>query len=131
MRLLPPFRLLVATWVIGAVAAGTQTASIGSTEPTYDQDALNTQQDPLQMGAMPEGDKGMQVSLRHLQEKVHLMKRMSRKSGKWGTSHPRHRLLETLFGYTQYHERNTAELNRWRSLYKSVDKKQKKASQMQ
>lgn len=53
------------------------------------------------------------------------MKRMDRKHGKWGPTHPRYRLLEALFGFSKYRERNLAELNRWRSLYKNVSKKQK------
>jgi carnosine N-methyltransferase len=53
---------------------------------------------------------------------------MDKKSGKWGTSHPRYRLLEALWAYTNYRERHMAELDRWRSLYKSTGKKQKKVS---
>lgn len=132
MRLLLPFGLLVGTWTVGAVAGDTPTSStLDDTrvaDPTYEQDALKGQQDPLLMGAMPMLNVNMQASPRHRQEKAHLMKRMDRKSGKWGSSHPRHRLLEALFGYTRYRERNMAELDRWRSLYKSVGKKQKKAS---
>jgi hypothetical protein len=62
-----------------------------------------------------------------------LMKRMDRKHGKWGTIHPRHRLLEALFGFTKYREtsmaelqRCMAELQRWRDQYKNVGKKQRK-----
>jgi hypothetical protein len=134
MRLLLPFRLFVGTWTVGVVAGDTPTLSTLDdtrvTEPTYEQGALNAQQDPLFMGAMPAVDVKMQASPRHRQEKAHLMKRMDRKSGKWGSSHPRHRLLEALFGYTRYREQNMAELERWRSLYKSVGKKQKKASRL-
>jgi hypothetical protein len=53
------------------------------------------------------------------------MKRMRRNEGKWGSSHPRYRLLEALFGFIKYRERNMAELDRWRHLYKSVPRKQK------
>ena len=81
-------------------------------------------QDPLMMGAMPPSDNG--ASPRHRREKLQLLKRMDKKSGKWGTSHPRYRLLEALWAYTRYRERHMAELDRWRSLYKSVSKKQKK-----
>jgi hypothetical protein len=80
----------------------------------------------LQVGAMLSG-RGKD-SPRHRQEKAHLMKRMDRKSGKWGKIHPRYRLLEALWGYSRYRERNMAELERWRTLYKSVSKKQKKVS---
>jgi carnosine N-methyltransferase len=85
-------------------------------------------QDTLMMGAMPPND--LNDSPRHRQEKAHLMKRMNKKSGKWGTSHPRYRLLEALWGYTKYRERHMAELDRWRSLYRSVGKKQKKVRAM-
>lgn len=84
-------------------------------------------QDPLMMGAMPPSDNG--ASPRHRREKLQLLKRMDKKSGKWGTSHPRYRLLEALWAYTRYRERHMAELDRWRSLYKSVSKKQKKVGQ--
>jgi hypothetical protein len=82
-------------------------------------------QNPLLMDAMPPSDAPR--SARHRHEKAHLKKRMDRKSGKWTTNHPRYRLLEALWSYTRYRERHTAELDRWRSLYKSVDKKQMKA----
>ncbi|OAL44678.1 N2227-domain-containing protein [Pyrenochaeta sp. DS3sAY3a] len=81
-------------------------------------------QDPLAMGSMPSND--LQDSPRHRQEKAHLMKRMDSKHGKWSSTHPRYRLLEALFGFTKYRERNMAELDRWRKLYKNVGKKQKK-----
>ncbi|KAL4925536.1 N2227-like protein-domain-containing protein [Aspergillus undulatus] len=44
----------------------------------------------------------------------------------WNTSHPRHRLLMALYGFTRYKERNLAEVKRWRELYKHVSKSQKK-----
>jgi hypothetical protein len=89
-------------------------------------DDAHIAQDPMMMGTMPSsnGDD----SPRHRQEKAHLLKRIDKKSGKWGTSHPRYRLLEALWAYTSYRERHMAELDRWRSLYKSTGKKQKKVS---
>ncbi len=81
-------------------------------------------QDPLMMGAMPPSDVG--DTSRHRREKLQLLKRMDKKSGRWGTSHPRYRLLEALWAYTKYRESHKAELDRWRSLYKSVGKQQKK-----
>ncbi|KAI4955059.1 hypothetical protein J4E86_006371 [Alternaria arbusti] len=87
-------------------------------------DNAQVAQDPLMMGAMPPSDNS--ASRRHRREKLQLLKRMDKKSGKWGTSHPRYRLLEVLWAYTRYRERHMAELDRWRSLYKSVSKKQKK-----
>lgn len=82
-------------------------------------------QNPLMMGAMPSNHAPR--AARHRHEKAHLMKRMDRKSGKWTTNHPRYRLLEALWAYTRYRERHMAELDRWRTLYKSVSKKQMKA----
>lgn len=84
----------------------------------------NNAQVPLAMGSMTTGDA--HDSPRHRQEKAHLMKRMDSKHGKWSATHPRYRLLEALFGFTKYRERNMAELERWRNLYKNVGKKQKK-----
>ena len=100
-----------------AVAAGTRDIKAAVAD-------AHVAQDPLMMSAMPPSDSSR--SARHRQEKAHLMKRMDRKSGKWGTSHPRYRLLEALWAYTRYRERHMAELDRWRTLYKSVSKQQKK-----
>ena len=83
----------------------------------------NAGQDPLQMGAMAPSE-----SPRHRQEKARLLKRMERKHGKWNTVHPRYRLLEALYGFSRYRERNMAELDRWRSMYGNVGKAQKKVT---
>lgn len=95
-------------------------------EPFHIQDELPVAQDPMQMGAMP--PQVAAQSPRHRREKAHLMKRMGRKNGKWGSSHPRYRLLEALTAYTKYRDTNMAEMERWRGLYKKVGKQQKKAS---
>jgi carnosine N-methyltransferase len=87
-------------------------------------DNAQVAQDPLTMGAMPPSD--VDDASRHRREKLQLLKRMDKKSGRWGTSHPRYRLLEALWAYTKYRESHMAELDRWRSLYKSVGKQQKK-----
>jgi hypothetical protein len=68
---------------------------------------------------------GLQSSPRDRLEKVHLMKRMGRNQGKWSSSHPRYRLLDALHGFVKYRERNMADVDRWRKMYKSVSKKQK------
>ncbi|KAF5510426.1 Carnosine N-methyltransferase [Colletotrichum siamense] len=65
-------------------------------------------------------------SQRHEQEKRNLMKRMSKSHGKWDTNHPRHRLMEALFGFSRYKARQMAELNRWKDLYTHVPKTQKR-----
>ncbi|KAF5525855.1 Carnosine N-methyltransferase [Colletotrichum aenigma] len=57
---------------------------------------------------------------RHEQEKKNLMKRLSKSHGKWDTNHPRHRLMEALFGFSRYKARQMAELNRWKDLYTHV-----------
>ncbi|KAL4738231.1 N2227-like protein-domain-containing protein [Aspergillus similis] len=62
---------------------------------------------------------------RQKREYVRLQSRLSRTSGTWGPSHPRHRLLMALYGFTRYKERNLAEVKRWRDLYKHVPKGQK------
>lgn len=64
-------------------------------------------------------------SPRHEQEKKNLLKRMSKSHGKWDTNHPRHRLLEALFGFSRYKPRQMAELDRYKGLYKHVSKAQK------
>jgi hypothetical protein len=98
------------------------TARIAAREDIeYHGNANNAAQDPLQMRSMASGD-----SPRHRHEKAHLMKRMSRKHGTWNTMHPRYRLLEALYGFSKYRERNMAELERWRGMYGNVGKAQKK-----
>ncbi|WYZ36820.1 hypothetical protein EsH8_II_000326 [Colletotrichum jinshuiense] len=64
-------------------------------------------------------------SPRQEQEKKNLLKRMSKSHGKWDTNHPRHRLLEALFGFSRYKPRQMAELDRWKGLYKHVSKAQR------
>ena len=48
-------------------------------------------------------------SLRHDEEYAHLQHRLARSRGKWDSSHPRHRLLTALHGYTRYKERHLVE----------------------
>jgi hypothetical protein len=129
MRLLSSFGLLLVLYQTLAASAEEHSAtpSDGFTPiigTVYAHDALGAAEDPLQMGSMSPMDTC--DSPRHRQEKAHLMKRMGRKNGKWTLSHPRYRLLEALYGYRIYCDQNLAELNRWRSLYKNVGKKQKK-----
>ncbi|KAK7700975.1 hypothetical protein SLS64_010569 [Diaporthe eres] len=65
-------------------------------------------------------------SHRHEHEKKNLLKRLSKSHGKWDTNHPRHRLMEALFGFSRYKVRQMAELDRWKDLYNHVSKAQKK-----
>jgi hypothetical protein len=97
-----------------------------SVDPLDVQDGLHIAQEPMHVGAM--SPRHGVDSARHRQEKAHLMKRLDRRHGKWGPTHPRYRLLEALFGFTNYRDSNMVELDRWRSLYKSVGKGQKKVS---
>ncbi|KZM20658.1 hypothetical protein ST47_g8207 [Ascochyta rabiei] len=89
--------------------------TITKNEAAYASIDNDAAQDPLQVGSMAPSE-----SPRHRQEKAHLMKRMDRKSGKWGSTHPRYRTLEALYGFTKYRERNMAELNRWRTMYSNM-----------
>lgn len=128
MRLSWAFGLLAGSWTTILAAENHQTttsdATISAAEPTYTPDDLLVAQNPMQMGAMPASNAD--GSPRHRQEKAHLMKRMSRKHGSWGTSHPRYRLFEALWGFSRCRDRNVAELEKWRRLYQNVGKKQKK-----
>jgi hypothetical protein len=128
MKLLLPFGLLAGPCVFVSAGHNTQTAhsnDISQTiEATYAQNEFQAVQNPLEMGAMIPSSAS--DSPRHRQEKAHLMKRMARKHGNWGSSHPRYRLFESLFSFSKYHERNMAELDRLRGLYNNVGKAQKK-----
>ncbi|KGO40799.1 hypothetical protein PEXP_086110 [Penicillium expansum] len=64
-------------------------------------------------------------STSHSEEHTRLLQTLERSSGKWDTTHPRHRLLTALHGYSSYKDKNLAEVTRWRSLYKNVPKRQR------
>jgi hypothetical protein len=132
MRLSWILGLLAGPWTAVLAADNHQTTpseEVSKTaEPTYAQDELHIAQDSMQMGAMIAAN--VPDSPRHRQEKAHLMKRMSRKHGRWGPSHPRHRLLEALSGFKNYRARSMADLERWRDLYENVGKKQKKVGML-
>ncbi|CAG7566342.1 unnamed protein product [Fusarium equiseti] len=61
----------------------------------------------------------------HVEAKKKLDKSMARGWGNWNVHHPRHRLLDALYGYSRYYERQKAELDRLQGLYKHVSKAQK------
>ncbi|SPO01496.1 related to putative trehalase [Cephalotrichum gorgonifer] len=65
-------------------------------------------------------------SPRHTQEKNVLLGRLDRGHGTWGPNHPRHRLLDSLYGFQNYFDRNMEDLNRLKKLYKNVSRQQKK-----
>ncbi|KAH7161735.1 N2227-like protein-domain-containing protein [Dactylonectria macrodidyma] len=62
---------------------------------------------------------------RHIQEKARLLETLARPKGTLPSNHPRHRLLDALHGFTKYQERQKAELDRLKGLYKRVSKAQK------
>lgn len=65
-------------------------------------------------------------SPRHEHEKKSLLRRLGKSHGKWDTKHPRHRLMDALFGFSQYKVGQIAELDRWRDLYNHASKAQKR-----
>ncbi|KAH7253557.1 N2227-like protein-domain-containing protein [Fusarium redolens] len=62
---------------------------------------------------------------RHVEAKNKLDKSMAIGWGNWNAQHPRHRLLDALYGYRGYHERQKAEVDRFEGLYKHVSRAQK------
>lgn len=65
---------------------------------------------------------------RHVEAKKKLDKSMAIGWGNWNAQHPRHRLLDALYGYRRYHERQKAEVDRFEGLYKHVSRAQKSVS---
>ncbi|KAJ5159111.1 uncharacterized protein N7500_008762 [Penicillium coprophilum] len=59
------------------------------------------------------------------EEHTRLLQNLQRSSGKWDSTHPRHRLLTALHGYTCYKDKSLAEVDKWRNLYKNVPKRQR------
>lgn len=108
-------------------ATVTVTASYasGDAEQMFIDEINAAAQDPMQIGSMTSPGQP-----RQRQEKAHLMKRMNRKTGKWGTGHPRYRLLEALYGFSKYRERNLAELKRWKDMYGNVKSGQRQVGDM-
>ncbi|KAF2008930.1 N2227-domain-containing protein [Aaosphaeria arxii CBS 175.79] len=88
-------------------------------EGTIDVNGFNAQ-DPLQYGSM-------NPPPRHQRELENLQTRLSKTTGTYNQFHPRYRLLDALWSYSSYQTLNLAELNRWRSLYKNMGKKQRKS----
>ncbi|KAK6343462.1 hypothetical protein TWF730_011051 [Orbilia blumenaviensis] len=60
------------------------------------------------------------------QEKQRLLKQLSRGHGSWGDQHPRKKLLDALYSYSRYSERNIPDVSRWRQLYGHVSSKHKR-----
>ncbi|KAF5130350.1 hypothetical protein E5D57_006688 [Metarhizium anisopliae] len=62
---------------------------------------------------------------RHDIEKERLLSVMARDHGTWSPNHPRYRLLDALHGFSKYYERQRADVDRLRGLYKYASKSQK------
>ncbi|RBA20962.1 hypothetical protein FPRO05_08409 [Fusarium proliferatum] len=62
---------------------------------------------------------------RHVEAKKKLDKSMAIGWGNWNAQHPRHRLLDALYGYRRYHERQKAEVDRFEGLYKHASRAQR------
>ncbi|KAF5024862.1 hypothetical protein F66182_3101 [Fusarium sp. NRRL 66182] len=62
---------------------------------------------------------------RHVEANKKLAQSLARDSGTWNVHHPRHRLLDALYGYSRYYERQKVDLDRVQGLYKHVSKAQK------
>ena len=67
---------------------------------------------------------------RQLYELQSLFKRLDRSQGKWEQRHPRYRLLDALYGFLSHQDLVSNEVTRWRTLYKSVYKAQKKVQSL-
>lgn len=67
---------------------------------------------------------------RHAEAKKKLMGNMARDAGTWNKNHPRHRLLDALYGFSKYHERQKVELDRFEGFYKHVTKAQRAVSKL-
>ncbi|CAG9936748.1 unnamed protein product [Clonostachys rosea f. rosea IK726] len=62
---------------------------------------------------------------RHKDEKARLLERLPKNKGTWNGNHVRHRLLDALYGFVKYQERQNEELVRLRGLYTNTAKHQK------
>ncbi|VUC23251.1 unnamed protein product [Clonostachys rosea] len=62
---------------------------------------------------------------RHKEEKTKLLERLPKNKGTWNGNHVRHRLLDALYGFVKYQERQNEELTRLRGLYANTAKHQK------
>ncbi|KAJ4300723.1 hypothetical protein N0V90_002811 [Kalmusia sp. IMI 367209] len=58
--------------------------------------------------------------IRQTEEKERLLARLSRHKGAWEKRHPRHRLLDALYGYLTHHDLVSKDVNRWRTSKKSM-----------
>jgi hypothetical protein len=110
----------------------------GSVKPSQDQQVLREQRTDITavvelhtVFLAVENDIVLPDSVRiqqHEKEKGKLLERLNRHHGSWSASHPRHRLLDALHGFTKYAHRQQEEIDRLRGLYKHMSKSQKLVS---
>ncbi|KAJ4156115.1 hypothetical protein LMH87_001328 [Akanthomyces muscarius] len=138
MMLALPFNVLVvgalATCLLavfgtfyGSDTMGRVKTAVASTEVFAEQIPSQTTHDSEDAIDLLESFKRAQEPIkgsRHEAEKERLLQTMQRDHS-WSSTHPRHRLLDALFGFQSYYERQQAELERFRGLYKHVSKKHK------
>ncbi|KAM3446915.1 hypothetical protein MY3296_009221 [Beauveria thailandica] len=138
MMLAMPFNLLVvgalATFLLGILgsfysgdAMAKVKSTVASTEIFADQIPSQTMHDSEDAIDMLESFRRAQEPIkgsRHESEKERLLQSL-RRDRNWSSTHPRHRLLDALFGFQSYYERQQVELERFRGLYKHLSKKHK------
>ncbi|KAJ6785486.1 hypothetical protein PWT90_01196 [Aphanocladium album] len=111
----------------GSDAMGRVKSTVASAEIFAEQIPSQTTHDSEDAIDMLEAIKRAQQPVkgsRHEAEKERLLQ-LLRRDHNWSSTHPRHRLLDALFGFQSYYERQQAELERFRGLYKHVSKKHK------
>ncbi|XWW96222.1 hypothetical protein V2A60_004195 [Cordyceps javanica] len=139
MMLAMPFNLLVAgalaTFLVGIAGSyygsadfmGKIKSAVASTEIFAEQIPSQTTYDSEDAIDLLESFRRAQEIVKgspHEAEKERLLKSLQR-DHTWSSSHPRHRLLDALFGFQNYYERQQVELERFRGLYKHLSKKHK------
>ncbi|KAH6886236.1 N2227-like protein-domain-containing protein [Thelonectria olida] len=87
--------------------------------------ALNFPIEVHQVITTLEQTSGQPSTPRHIKEKQRLLETFVKPKGTLPAGHPRHRLLDALHGFSTYQDRQKAELDRLRGLYKHASKAQK------
>ncbi|OAA53374.1 N2227-like protein [Cordyceps fumosorosea ARSEF 2679] len=134
-----PFNLLVvgalATFLLGIFgsyygagdAMGRIKSAVASTEIFAEQIPSQTTHDSEDAIDLLESFRRAQEPVkgsRHEAMKVRLLQSLQRDRN-WSSAHPRHRLLDALYGFQSYYERQQVELERFRGLYKHLGRKHK------
>lgn len=115
LQFLSPLFLVLSVTFSTVVTANTRPSPNGTTPfPTF----------PL---AAPLSHPTCSTTLqRHVDEKLHLLHRLDRKTGTWDKSHPRWRLLDALWSFTSQYNAHLASTQRLRNLYKNLSKPHRK-----